>query len=74
MVLPPRKMSDLRAAFVRKNLSVTTVAQRVGISRGHLSDVLHGRARMTERLARNISMATTIPLSVVLGEREEAAV
>jgi transcriptional regulator with XRE-family HTH domain len=64
-------MNDLMAEFVRRGLTQTTVARRVGISRGHLSDVLHGRRGMTERLARDIARATGIAMSDFVPDREE---
>ena len=70
--VPPRH-DDLRAEFVRRRLSVTEVARRVDVSRGHLSDILHGRRNMTTRLARDISRATRIPLAVILPDGQEAA-
>jgi plasmid maintenance system antidote protein VapI len=71
---PKRKRPDLRAEFVLRGVTVTVVAERVGISRGHLSDILHGRAGMTERLARDISLRTGIPMTTVEPELQEAAV
>lgn len=69
-----RKRLDLKAEFARRDLEVTEVAKRVGISRGHLSDVLHGRQGMTERLARDISLRTGIPMATVEPELQEVAV
>jgi len=71
---PARKRKDLQAAFVLKSLTVTVVADRVGISRGHLSDILHGRRGMTDRLARALSLSTGIPLADVLPEREDPVI
>lgn len=69
---PRRKFNDLRAEFVRRGLTITEVADRVGVSRGHFSDVLHGRRGMTPRLARDLSRATGIPLADILSEPADA--
>ena len=71
-----RHLDGLRAEFVRRRITVTEVARRCCVSRGHLSDVLHGRKPMTERLARDIAFATGIPLSVIQGDgnKEPASV
>ena len=67
---PRRKRVDLKAEFVRRNLTITEVAERVGVARSHLSDVLWGRRGMTVRLARDISRATGIPLKDIEPEPE----
>jgi len=69
---PRMKFTDLRAEFVRRDLTITEVAERVGVARGHLSDILHGRRGMTFRLARDISRATGIPLKDILPEANGA--
>ena len=69
---PRRIRTDLKAEFVRRNLTVTVVADRVGVARSHLSDVLWGRRGMTVRLARDISRATGIPLKDIEPEPEAA--
>ena len=72
---PFEPLDHVRAEFERRRLTVTTVADRIHVSRVHLSDVLWGRKRLTERLARDISRATGIPLTVILppGDGEKAA-
>lgn len=65
---PFEPLDHLRAEFERRRLTVTEVARRTGVSREHLSDVLWGRKRLTERLARDISLGTRIPLRIVLGQ------
>ena len=67
---PPRY--DLQAEFKRQGLLQKEVASRIGIHESHLSDVMHGRATLTRRLARDISRATGIPLAVILPEGQEA--
>lgn len=69
---PFEPLDGLRGVFETKRLTVTEVAQRVGISREHLSDVLWGRKRLTERLARDISRATGIPLATILPDGDRA--
>jgi len=60
----------LKAEFVRRHLAVAEVARRCGVTPGHLSGILSGRRFLTERLARDISMSTGIPLALILPERE----
>lgn len=69
---PFEPLDHLRAEFERRRLTVTAIADRVGVSRVHLSDVLWGRKRLTERLARDISRATGIKLEVILGDGKGA--
>ena len=63
-----RPLRDLKAEFVRRGLKQKEVARRIGVTHWHLNNVLNGLTPMTERLARDISFATSIPLSVVLGQ------
>ncbi len=64
---PFEPLDHLRAEFELRRLTVTAIAGRIGVSRVHLSDVLWGRKRLTERLARDISRATGIPLAAIRG-------
>ena len=64
------RRDDLAAEFRLRRLTVTEVARRCKISRQHLSDVLNGRDRLTDRLALNISHAAKIPLNVVQPSRD----
>ena len=59
---------DLKVELVKRRLSVTEVARRCGVSRGHLSRVLNGKAEIDDKLARDIAMATGIPKRAVLAE------
>lgn len=59
---------ELKAEFVKRNLSISKVAERCGVSRGHLSRVLNGKADMDDKLARDIAMATGIPKASVWPE------
>lgn len=54
----------------------TEIARRMGVSQAQLSRLLSGERKWTGLMARAFSMATGIPLAIVLGEpeREEAAV
>jgi len=65
---------DLKVELVRRHLSVTEVARRCGVSRGHMSRVLSGKANLDDKLARDLAMATGIPKRTILGEREAAVV
>lgn len=64
---PP--LRDLKAELARKGLTNKEVARRIGIGRDYFSQVLCGRAPLNERLARDISLATGIPLSVIVPGR-----
>ncbi len=64
---PYRPKRELKAQIVRKGLSQTEVARRIGVSPQHLNAVLNGYEPLTERTARDIAFATGLPLSVVLG-------
>lgn len=59
---------DLKAEMVKRGLSITEVADGIGITRVHLSNVLNGQSRMTDRLAVQFAHVTGIPLEVVRGE------
>lgn len=61
---------DLKAELVRRRLSVTEVARRCGVSRGHLSRVINGKAGLDDKLARDLAMATGIPKRVIQAEPE----
>lgn len=65
-------LDDLRAELERRRLTVTEVARRCGVSRNHLSEVLWGRRRMSETLAKLMAYKTSIPLSVIQGDGEGA--
>jgi len=58
--------TDLKAELVRKGLTQTAVAARMGITRYYLCNLLAGRKEWTLRTARDFSMATGIPLAAVL--------
>ncbi|KKM04713.1 hypothetical protein LCGC14_1761460 [marine sediment metagenome] len=63
---------DLQAEFKRRGLLQKAVAARIQVTDSHLSDVLNGRAKLTRRLARDISRATGIPLATILPNGQEA--
>jgi D-3-phosphoglycerate dehydrogenase len=54
--------NQLKAEIVRRGWKFKDLAQHIGITNRHLSEVLSGRARLTHRLARQIHEATDIPL------------
>lgn len=66
------RREDVKAKIIGKGLKFVDVARRCGVTNKHLSDVLSGRARLTDRLARDISMATGIPLREIVAEPDEA--
>lgn len=46
---------------LRPDLDMTSIAKRIGCSPSHLSDVLRGRRRLTEALAKRLAPALGIP-------------
>ena len=62
---PYEPLRQLHAQFFLRGLTVSAVAKRCHISRGHLSDVLWGRKRLTPRLAQQIHMVTGITMDKV---------
>lgn len=57
----------LKIEFLKRGLTISDVARRVGCSRGHLSRVVQGCADLDDKLARDIALATGIPKVIVLG-------
>jgi len=58
MYNPPHPGAILKE-FLPPGLTVTEVAQRLGVSRAKLSRLLHGRAAMTADMALRISLLTS---------------
>ncbi|HSP54620.1 MAG TPA: helix-turn-helix transcriptional regulator, partial [Dehalococcoidia bacterium] len=54
--------NNLKAEIVRRGWKFNALAERLGITNRHLSEVLAGRARLTHRLAIQIHETTDIPL------------
>ena len=62
--------NDLKAEIVRRGWKFKDLADRLGITNRHLSEVLSGRARLTHRLAHQIHEVTDIPASQIPSETE----
>lgn len=58
-------LNELKAEIVRRGWKFKELADRVGVTNRHLSEVLNGRARLTARLGQQISDATGIPMSTM---------
>jgi D-3-phosphoglycerate dehydrogenase len=56
-------LNELKAEIVRRGWKFKDLASKLGVTSRHLSDVLNGRARLTQRLGNQIHEATSIPLS-----------
>ncbi|HVP04597.1 MAG TPA: phosphoglycerate dehydrogenase [Dehalococcoidia bacterium] len=56
-------LNELKAEIVRRGWKFKDLALRLGVTSRHLSDVLNGRARLTQRLGNQIHDVTSIPLS-----------
>jgi D-3-phosphoglycerate dehydrogenase len=57
-----RSRNNLKAEIVRRGWKFKDLADRLGITNRHLSEVLSGRARLTHRLALQIHEVTDIDL------------
>jgi D-3-phosphoglycerate dehydrogenase len=58
-------LNELKAEIVRRGWKFKDLADRVGVTNRHLSEVLNGRARLTPRLGQQIHEATSIPMSAI---------
>lgn len=56
-------LNELKAEIVRRGWKFKDLAERLGVTSRHLSDVLNGRARLTQRLGNQIHEVTNIPQS-----------
>ena len=52
----------LKAEIVRRGWKFKDLAERLGVTNRHLSEVMNGRARLTHRLAMQIHETTEIPM------------
>ncbi len=68
--MPNPELRDLKAELVRRGITQRELARRVGVSYWHVNDVINGHVVLTDRLARDISRATGIPLSVILPSQD----
>ncbi len=58
-------LNELKAEIIRRAWKFKTLASRIGVTNRHLSEVLNGRARLTQRLGGQIHEATDIPMSAI---------
>jgi len=70
VTMPAR--ADLKAELTQRRLTQTAVAARMGITRFYLCNLLAGKKPWTRRTAREFSMATGIPLSVIMPEGNQS--
>ena len=56
-------LNELKAEIVRRGWKFKDLAERLGVTSRHLSDVLNGRAKLTQRLGNQIHEITQIPQS-----------
>lgn len=61
----PVAQNDLKGEIVRRGWKFKDLADRLGITNRHLSEVMSGRARLTHRLALQIHETTEIPMSAI---------
>lgn len=55
-------LNELKAEVVRRGWKFKDLADRLGVTNRHLSEVLNGRARLTQRLGQQIHDVTGIPM------------
>lgn len=58
-------LNALKAEIVRRGWKFKDLAEKLGVTNRHLSDVMNGRARLTQRLGQQISQTTSIPMSEI---------
>ena len=58
-------LNALKAEIVKRGWKFKDLADRLGVTNRHLSEVLNGRARLTRRLAHQIHETTGIPMSAI---------
>lgn len=56
-------LNELKAEIIRRGWKFKDLAERLGVTSRHLSDVLNGRAKLTQRLGNQIHETTQIPQS-----------
>jgi D-3-phosphoglycerate dehydrogenase len=56
-------LNELKAEVVRRGWKFKDLAVRLGVTNRHLSEVLNGRARLTQRLGQQIHDVTGIPMA-----------
>ncbi len=56
-------LNALKAEIVRRGWKFKDLAERLGVTNRHLSEVMNGRARLTQRLAQQIHDVTGIPMA-----------
>ena len=61
---------DIKAAIVGKGRVQAKIARQMGITPQHFNAVLNGYEPLTERLARDISRSTGIPLATILPSQD----
>lgn len=59
------KLNELKAEIIRRGWKFKELASRLGVSSRHLSEVMNGRARLTQRLGTQIHEVTGIPTAQI---------
>jgi transcriptional regulator with XRE-family HTH domain len=78
--IPAREMVDLspadcvRVACELKELSRAEIARMAGLHPSHLSEIVHGKRPIGATVAKRLSRALSIPISMLLGGDEIAAI
>ncbi|MEX1193732.1 MAG: phosphoglycerate dehydrogenase [Dehalococcoidia bacterium] len=58
-------LNALKAEIIRGGWKFKALADQIGVTNRHLSEVLNGRARLTQRLGQQIHDATKIPMALI---------
>lgn len=68
-----RNRRDLKAELALRGLTMTAVAERMGVNVGTVSRLLSGERPFSKIHARAFSFATGIPLATILPNGQEAS-
>lgn len=65
-----KKIDELRAL---RGMTIETLADKVGTSKGNMSDLINGKRRMSDKYIRGISIALDVPIYELLSDGDEDA-
>lgn len=67
----PPLFPEIAVALARSGRTITSLANEVGVSSGHLASCIRGRFRPSPQLAQRVADALNAPVDVVWAERTE---
>lgn len=62
---PPKTWQELRVIREKDGHSLTSLAEKAGISLGYLSDLENGRREPNARVTKKLAVAMNVPVSVL---------